>query len=78
MGAANQCTSPCVCSGDCHAAPQFATFNDCNVMTVYCMQVDIFGIILNYFFTVFCGDNIDTYVLYYTASYLIPRFKKVK
>ena len=32
-GAATQCTSQCVYSEDCHAAPQTgcATFNDCNV-----------------------------------------------
>ena len=67
MGAAIQCTSPCVCSEDCHAAPQTecATFNDCNTMAVTMEDLHLWHN-FEFFFTVVGGDNNDNYVLYYT------------
>ena len=65
-GAAIQCTSSCICSKDCHAAPQteFATlFNDCDTMAV---TLTFFVSFLLLFWTVFGDDYNDTYVLYYT------------
>ena len=67
IGAAIQCTSPCFCSEDCHAAPQTecATFNDCNTMFITLERLH-FWHHFELFLTVFGGDNNYTYVLFYT------------
>ena len=71
-----KCTS--LCSGDCHAAHriEYATVNDCNIMTITLRALNYWRH-FELYLTVCGGDDNDTYVLYYTHIILASRFTKL-